>query len=590
MRAAVLLAFVALVPVRVLAAAPDVGSPSQREAGRVLYSKYCSQCHGEKGDGEGYAAFHLLPKPRNFTTAKFKIRTTPNGALPTHQDLINVIRHGMPYTSMPSWPNFSNEQVSDLAYFVTTFSPDFSNPDLVPQQVPLPRAPHQTKESIEQGKKLYVDNGCVRCHGTLGRGDGPSAPTLVDDLGNPIRAADLTQNWTFRGGSTREDVFRTMSTGLNGTPMPSFLDALKDDQRWAIADYIDSLSGGNKGPGYATILIARHVDDPIDVAKGAAAFASAPAARFPLVGQIMEPTRNFHPPVTSVVVQAIYDSDNVAFLVRWHDRSAEKTGHNGPSLPVPIEEEGTPSAGAGGAPSGGGDVWGGQAAPENPAEAGSPQHGSPQSGSAQSGSGNPAQAGSAQPANPFAEAETPAAAPSEFSDAVAIQFPSQIPTTARKPYFIFGDAQNPVDLWYFDLARSEPQQFTARGSGDVAANDTGDLSGAATYDQGEWSVIFKRPLRATSGVAFAAPQFVPIAFSVWDGLTRERGSKRALTVWYNVYVEPEAVPSAIGPMIRTALLVLVIELLVIGLVRRSVSAQASEPLVREQVPQAPSGS
>ena len=103
-------------------AAQDVGTEAQRESGKKLYLKYCSQCHGEKGDGEGYAAPHLLPRPRNFTTGKFKIRTTPNGALPTHQDLVNIIRRGMPYTSMPAWPTFSDQEVSDLAYFITTFS------------------------------------------------------------------------------------------------------------------------------------------------------------------------------------------------------------------------------------------------------------------------------------------------------------------------------------------------------------------------------------------------------------------------------------------------------------------------------------
>jgi len=108
-------------------AAQDVGTDAQREAGKKLYLKNCSQCHGDKGDGEGYAAPHLYPRPRNFTTGKFKIRTTPNGALPTHQDLINVIRRGMPYTSMPAWPNLTDSEVSDLAYFITTFNADFSS-------------------------------------------------------------------------------------------------------------------------------------------------------------------------------------------------------------------------------------------------------------------------------------------------------------------------------------------------------------------------------------------------------------------------------------------------------------------------------
>ncbi|HEV3029875.1 MAG TPA: cytochrome c, partial [Planctomycetota bacterium] len=243
------------------AAGPDVGTEAQRESGKKLYAKDCSQCHGEKGDGEGYAAPHLRPRPRDFTAGKFKVRTTPNGALPTHQDLVNIIRRGMPYTAMPAWPNFSDQEVSDLAYFLTTFSPDFSKPENVPQPVPLPSAPKATKESAELGKKLFVDNGCIKCHGTLGRGDGPSAPTLTDDWNRPIRPADLAQSWTFRGGSSREDIFRTMSTGLNGTPMPSFLDALKPEERWAITDFIVSLSGSN-GPDYTNLVVAKHVQDP----------------------------------------------------------------------------------------------------------------------------------------------------------------------------------------------------------------------------------------------------------------------------------------------------------------------------------------
>ena len=320
------------------AQAPDVGTEAERESGKKLYLKYCSQCHGEKGNGEGYATPHLRPRPRDFTSGKFKIRTTPNGALPTHRDLVNIIRRGMPYTSMPAWPTLSDQEVSELAYFITTFSADFTNPENVPKPVELPSAPGSTNASIELGKKLYVDTGCVKCHGTLGRGDGPSAPTLTDDAGHPIRAADLAQSWTFRGGSSREDIFRTMSTGLNGTPMPSFADALKPEERWAITDFIASLSGSN-GPGYTNLVVAKHVKDPIDLTKGAAIFASASVARFPIIGQIMEPGRSFHPPTTSVSVQAVYDAESIALLVRWHDMSAEKTGKNGPSLPVPPEEE-----------------------------------------------------------------------------------------------------------------------------------------------------------------------------------------------------------------------------------------------------------
>src|SRR5215203_3964686 len=128
--------------------AQDVGTDAQRESGKKLYEKYCSQCHGEKGDGEGYATPHLYPRPRNFTTGKYKVRTTPTGALPTHQDLVSIVRRGMPYTSMPAWPNFTDPEVSDLAQYVKSFSADFSSRDNDPQPLALPAAPNMTKESV----------------------------------------------------------------------------------------------------------------------------------------------------------------------------------------------------------------------------------------------------------------------------------------------------------------------------------------------------------------------------------------------------------------------------------------------------------
>jgi len=527
------------------AAGPDLGTEAQRQSGKALYDRYCTQCHGDKGDGQGPAALHLRPMPRDFTRGKFKVRTTPNGALPTHQDITSIIRLGMPYSSMPAWPKLGDQQISDLAYHIKTFSPDFANPELVPAPVELPTPPAPGEDADTTGRTMYEESGCLRCHGNQGRGDGQSAPTLKDDWGQPIRPADLTQRWTWRGGGTRADLYRAISTGFNGTPMPSYADALTPEQRWQLVDFIMSLGPGK--PDYANIIVARHLDEPIDIRKADETFKDAPVARLPLVGQIMEPVRSFHPPAVSMLVQAVYDAESIALRVRWNDISAQTTGRNGPAMPVDAadENDAPPADAADGADAAGDDPWGEETAPAAPAPAG---------GDDVWGEG---------------DAAAPATGASEFSDAVAVQLPLQTPTGARKPYFIFGDAGNAVDLWFMDLARTDPRQFTGKGSQDIAPNDTGDLQAVARFEDGEWSVVFKRPLRpSSSGVALAPGQFVPVAFSVWDGFTRERGNRRGLTVWYHLYVEPAVLVSPTGSMLKTAGAVLILEILVIALVRR----------------------
>jgi mono/diheme cytochrome c family protein len=517
------------------------------DTGKTSYEKNCSQCHGDKGDGNGPAAAHLMPRPRDFTSGKFKIRTTPSGMLPTDDDLRRVIRTGMPYTSMPAWPNLPDAEVAGLVQYVKSFYPGFTDPAQAAKPIALPKPPASSKESIEKGKGLYASLGCVRCHGEAGRGEGPSAPTLKDDLGNPIHAADLTYRWTFRGGPRREDIFRTFSTGVNGTPMPSFFDSVSEPDRWALTDYVYSL-GDADTPRYATLVAARAIDEDVDVGRGAALFQNAPAARFPIVGQIMEPGRDFTPSATAVQVQAVYDSQRIAFLVRWHDIRADTGAKNAPDLQVPVSEE-EPAAPATAA-AGGTDVWGQETAPAG-------------------GATQPAAAAGQDVWGESAGETTEGAAPAaEFSDAVAIQLPLQLPQGIAKPYFLFGDGQNPVDLWFLDLAGNKVRQFVGRGSTALTALDSSEVEGRGAWTGGEWSAVFARDLRSTGGVSFAEGQYVPIAFSLWDGTARERGNRRGLTQWFYVYLAPREQPSAVAPVVGAAIGVLAVEFLAVAWIRR----------------------
>lgn len=44
----------------------------EQRQGRIVYQKYCVICHGNEGRGDGFNAFNLDPKPRDFTDSHFQ--------------------------------------------------------------------------------------------------------------------------------------------------------------------------------------------------------------------------------------------------------------------------------------------------------------------------------------------------------------------------------------------------------------------------------------------------------------------------------------------------------------------------------------
>ena len=102
-------------------------------------------------------------------------------------------------------------------------------------------APAPSAEILAHGAKVWKQAKCWECHGEGGKGDGEKAPGLKDDLGFPIPPANLTTG-QFKSGPRVQDIFRTMSTGLSGTPMPSFSDTQSEEDRWALSYYVLSLS------------------------------------------------------------------------------------------------------------------------------------------------------------------------------------------------------------------------------------------------------------------------------------------------------------------------------------------------------------
>jgi mono/diheme cytochrome c family protein len=217
------------------------------ESGRELYRRNCIGCHGPNGDGKGenapWVAVPALqtPLPRNFTLGLFKCRSTPTGSIPTDTDLFDTITRGIYTTYMPSWRPLTPGIRADLVAYVKTFSPRFKE-EKPAASITIPAETPDTPESVKRGEELYQKTlKCFECHGTKGLGDGPSASTLRDNLGNPIKPFDFAEGVRFKCGSTNQDLYRIFMTGLDGTPMPSWADFMDANQAWDLVHYLRTL-------------------------------------------------------------------------------------------------------------------------------------------------------------------------------------------------------------------------------------------------------------------------------------------------------------------------------------------------------------
>lgn len=232
----------------------DMSTPRTEESivyGKEVYRRRCQGCHGVKGDGNGPAATFFEVRPRNFNLAVFKFRMTPTGSLPTDGDLIRTITRGVRGTAMPTFHMVPfKDRLAVVQYIKYELSVDREDPDepylYFEEEPPQPPIyigvpPEPSPELIAEGETIWRKAKCWECHGDTGKGDGAKARTLKDDFGFSIPPANLTTG-LFKSGSAVRDIFRTITTGLNGTPMPTYAKSFSEDQRWALSYFVLSLS------------------------------------------------------------------------------------------------------------------------------------------------------------------------------------------------------------------------------------------------------------------------------------------------------------------------------------------------------------
>lgn len=269
------------------------------ERGSVVYRRWCMQCHGPTGAGNGEHAIELAAMPRDYRQGIFKFITafptpgqpgrelSPKGK-PRREDLKRTVRNGLDGSMMPAFSALTEQELEDLISYVIHLSvrgetefatmaramqpgddPDPEGPELewllvknllvvlnnwgLAARSPIPVPPERTHSDTDRllsafrGYKYYnsADFGCAACHINFGR-----EPALKWDLwGTVVQPRNLPLG-VYRGGRRGEDLYSRIYGGIYPSGMPAFQDKLasgpsypdRPDKIWNIVHFLQALA------------------------------------------------------------------------------------------------------------------------------------------------------------------------------------------------------------------------------------------------------------------------------------------------------------------------------------------------------------
>ncbi len=255
--------------------------------GYTQYQLYCRPCHGDKGDGRGYAGLGLNPPPRDFTQGLFKWGGVAAPSLPPDAELVRVVQRGLNGTAMRPWELPPHDLIAALQY-IKTLSPRWQK-EPVGVAVAISADPFATRpdDGVALGRALYHAKAqCSSCHPAyvthaelaalyVARGlpaptefspgmyqaqrkeseyclrwkaaksDGP--PIALDERECEVPVSILPPDFlrdplrTVQPQTALVDLYRVIAAGIGGANMPTWKGALPEDELWALAHYVDWL-------------------------------------------------------------------------------------------------------------------------------------------------------------------------------------------------------------------------------------------------------------------------------------------------------------------------------------------------------------
>ena len=170
--------------------------PPDPQEGAAIYAEKCAPCHGPTGMGDGAQSGALSVPP-----AALASPDVFRAALPT--DWYDLVTNGNLERMMPPFTSLDDRQRWDVvAYAYTLGSSD---------------------AGLAQGKQIYTAE-CESCHGENGQASGAA------DWTTPAVLAKLSN----------QQLFDAISNGQGN--MPAYAEKFTEAERWALSDYVRSLS------------------------------------------------------------------------------------------------------------------------------------------------------------------------------------------------------------------------------------------------------------------------------------------------------------------------------------------------------------
>ncbi|HZD57370.1 MAG TPA: c-type cytochrome [Anaerolineales bacterium] len=214
--------------------------------GEAIFVEKCAPCHGTTGQGDGEQASQLPNPPAAVGTEELARQASP-------AQWYAIITQGNLERFMPPFgSSLSERQRWDVVAFLYSLS--------------------TPPGAISQGRELYQAN-CASCHGPQGQGDGPQAA----DLETP--PTDFTDQ-AFMAEKSADDLFQSISQGID-PGMPAYSGKLSEDERWALTDYLRSLTFVTSGESAALQSTPVPQETSIPEAPGITGTAEAAVAGTP---------------------------------------------------------------------------------------------------------------------------------------------------------------------------------------------------------------------------------------------------------------------------------------------------------------------